>query len=262
MDSFVELRNVSVLRGETKVLDNITININSDENVAIIGPNGSGKSTLIKLITGKIYPSYTGDGTFFRLFGRRRWNICDLGGMLGIVTNQLEYDFHTAITGAEMVLSGFFSSIGLCNNHLVTKDMIKKSDEMIELLDISFLKDKKLETMSSGESRRFLIARALVSSPKVLVLDEPSNGLDIASSVKFHNMMRKIVALGTKIVLVTHRISDIIPEINRFIFLKKGKIFANGERSEVFNSNTFSSLFDMKVNIYENNGVCGIASKD
>jgi iron complex transport system ATP-binding protein len=261
MDSFVELRNVSVLRDSRKILDSINLNINSDENVAIIGPNGSGKSTLIELITGKIYPSYMGDDTFFSLFGRTRWNICDLGSMLGIVTSKLEHDFHTAITGAEMVLSGFFSSIGLFNNHLVTKDMIKKSDEIIELLDISFLKDKKLETMSSGQARRFLIARALVKSPKVLVLDEPSDSLDIASSVKFHNTMRKIVALGTKIVLATHRMSDIIPEINRFIFLKKGKIFADGGRIEVFNSNTFSSLFDMKVSIYENNGVCSIASK-
>ncbi|GHT54127.1 molybdenum ABC transporter ATP-binding protein [Endomicrobiia bacterium] len=258
MSNFIELKKVSVLRGDRKILDNVDLNINSDENVAIIGPNGSGKSTLIKLITGKIYPSYTEDDTVCRLFGHTQWNIHDLRSMLGIVTNELEYEFHNEITGIEAVLSGFFASIGIWNNHVVTKDMIKKADEMIELLDVSFLKDKKLETMSSGEARRFLIARALVSNPKVLVLDEPSNSLDIASSVKFHNTMRKIVASGTKIVLVTHRISDIIPEMNRFVFLKKGKIFADGKRVEVFNSNTFSSLFDMEVNIGENNGLYSI----
>ncbi|GHT53310.1 molybdenum ABC transporter ATP-binding protein [Endomicrobiia bacterium] len=258
MSNFIELKKVSVLRGDRKILDNVDLTINSDENVAIIGPNGSGKSTLIKLITGKIYPSYTEDDTVCRLFGHTQWNIHDLRSMLGIVTNELEYEFHNEITGIEAVLSGFFASIGIWNNHVVTKDMIKKADEMIELLDVSFLKDKKLETMSSGEARRFLIARALVSNPKVLVLDEPSNSLDIASSVKFHNTMRKIVASGTKIVLVTHRISDIIPEMNRFVFLKKGKIFADGKRVEVFNSNTFSSLFDMEVNIGENNGLYSI----
>ncbi|GHT47005.1 molybdenum ABC transporter ATP-binding protein [Endomicrobiia bacterium] len=260
MSNFIELKKVSVLRGDRKILDNVNLGINSDENVAIIGPNGSGKSTLIKLITGKIYPSYTEDDTVCRLFGHTQWNIHDLRSMLGIVTNELEYEFHNEITGIEAVLSGFFASIGIWNNHVVTKDMIKKADEMIELLDVSFLKDKKLETMSSGEARRFLIARALVSNPKVLVLDEPSNSLDIASSVKFHNTMRKIVASGTKIVLVTHRISDIIPEMNRFVFLKKGKIFADGKHTEVFNSNTFSSLFDMEVNIGENNGLYSITS--
>ncbi|GHT58279.1 molybdenum ABC transporter ATP-binding protein [Endomicrobiia bacterium] len=258
MSNFIELKKVSVLRGDRKILDNVNLSINSDENVAIIGPNGSGKSTLIKLMTGKIYPSYTEDDTVCKLFGHTQWNIHDLRSMLGIVTNELEYEFHTKITGIEAVLSGFFASIGIWNNHVVTKDMIKKADEMIELLDVSFLKDKKLETMSSGEVRRFLIARALVSNPKVLVLDEPSNSLDIASSVKFHNTMRKIVASGTKIVLVTHRISDNIPEMNRFVFLKKGKIFADGKRVEVFNSNTFSSLFDMEVNIGKNNGLYNI----
>ncbi|MCA6073148.1 MAG: ATP-binding cassette domain-containing protein [Endomicrobium sp.] len=258
MDNFIEFRSVSVLRGDRKILNNVNLSVSSDENVAIIGPNGSGKSSFIKLITGKIYPSYTGDNTVCRLFGRTQWNIHDLRSMLGIVTSELEYEFHNVITGFEAVLSGFFASIGIWSNHVVTKDMIKKTDEMIDFMDVSFLKDKKLETMSSGEVRRFLIARALVNNPKVLILDEPSNSLDIASSMKLHNIMRKIVAAGTKIALVTHLVSDIIPEINRFIFFKNGEIFADGKRSEIFNSNTFSSLFGMKLKLTENDGLCSI----
>ncbi|MDR3071661.1 MAG: ATP-binding cassette domain-containing protein [Endomicrobium sp.] len=258
MDGFVEFKNVSVLRGNRKILDNIDLSINSSENVAIIGPNGSGKSTFIKLVTGKIYPSYTGDDTVCKLFGHMRWNIRKLRNMLGIVTNELEHDFQGDITGLETVLSGFFSSIGIANNHIVTKEMIQKAEDMIKFLDVSFLKDKKIEIMSSGEVRRFLIARALVNNPQVLVLDEPSNSLDIASFIKFHNTMRKIAISGTKIVLVTHLVSDIIPEISRFIFFKNGKIFADGERNEVFNNEKFSSLFDIKVNLKENNGLCSI----
>lgn len=258
MGNFIEFRNVSVLRDDRKILNNVNLSINSDENVVLIGPNGSGKSTFIKLITGKIYPSYTGDNTVCRLFSRTQWNMHDLRSMLGIVTNELEYEFHNAITGFEAVLSGFFASTGIWNNHVVTKNMIKKADEMIDFLDVSSLKDKKLGTMSSGEARRFLIARALVNNPKVLVLDEPSNSLDIASLIKLHNTMKKIAAVGTKIALVTHLVSDIIPEINRFVFFKNGEIFADGKRSEIFNSNTFSSLFDMKLNLIENDGLCSI----
>ncbi len=113
MDNFIELKKVSILRGDRKILDDINLDISSGENVAVIGPNGSGKSTFIKLITGKIYPSYTGNDTVCRLFGHRRWNIHDLRSMLGIVTNELQYDFRNEITGFEAVLSGFFSSVGI-----------------------------------------------------------------------------------------------------------------------------------------------------
>jgi iron complex transport system ATP-binding protein len=259
MGSFIELKKVSVLREDTKILDDVNLNIDSNENIAIIGPNGSGKSTFIKLITGKIYPSYTSDYTICRLFGRTHWNVFDMRSMLGIVTNELEYAFHNEITGLETVLSGFFSSVGIAKNFVLTKKMIQTANDIIELLDVAFLKYRKFKTMSSGETRRFLIARALVNAPKVLILDEPSNGLDITSFIKFRNTIRRIVASGTKIVLVTHMISDVIPEINRFIFFKNGKIFADGKRSEIFNSATLSSLFNVAIHLNENNGLCEIS---
>ena len=254
--NFVELKNVSVIRGERKILDNINLTISGNENTAVIGPNGSGKSTFIKLITSQIYPSYDGGNSVCRLFGNERWNVSDLRSSLGIVTNELQYDFHRDITGFEAVLSGFFSSIGLFNNHVVTKAMENKALHMTEFLEIAHLRDRKLETMSSGEVRRFLIARALVNEPKVLVLDEPSNSLDIASAVKFHAAMRNIASAGTKIALVTHLVPDIIPEIDRFIYLKAGKIFADGQRKDIFNGSKLSELFDISVNLTEKNGLC------
>ncbi|MDR2426890.1 MAG: ATP-binding cassette domain-containing protein [Endomicrobium sp.] len=252
--NFVEFKNVSVIRGERKILNDINLTITEVENAALIGPNGSGKSTFIKLITAKIYPSYTGGETVCRLFGNDKWSVADLRSRLGIVTNELQYDFHNDITGFEVVLSGFFSSIGLFNNHIVTKQMEEKASDVINFLEVSHLSSKKLETMSSGEARRFLIARSLVNNPKVLVLDEPSNSLDIAAAVKFHKMMRKIAAAGTKIVMVTHLASDIIPEIDRFIYFKDGKIFDDGCKKDIFNENKLSKLFDMKVRLTEKGG--------
>ncbi|MDR1122639.1 MAG: ATP-binding cassette domain-containing protein [Endomicrobium sp.] len=257
MTDFVYLKHISVLRDDKKILDDITLSIKTSENVAIIGPNGSGKSTFIKLITRSIYPSYAKNGVC-ELFGCDVWNIADLRNMFGIVTNELQYNFHCEITGFDVVLSGFFSSIGIGKNHAVTKGMIKKTEETIDLMEVSYLKDKKLEAISSGEARRFLIARALVNDPKVLILDEPSNSLDIASSLNLHKIMRKIVATGANIILVTHLVSDIIPEINRFVFFKNGKIFANGSRKNVFTSEKLSSLFGVNVKISENSGFCSI----
>jgi iron complex transport system ATP-binding protein len=257
MSDFIEMKNVSVLRGERKILSNVNLTIKTGENAAIIGPNGSGKSTFIKLITRSIYPSYTGSGVC-KLFGRDIWNVSELRSLLGIVTNELQYSFHGEITGIETVLSGFFSSIGIGKNHIVTEAMTEKADKIIGLMEVSHLKDKKLETMSSGEARRFLIARALVNEPKVLILDEPSNSLDIASSLNLHKIMRKIVATGANIILVTHLVSDIIPEINRFALFKSGKIFADGKRENVFTGKRLSSLFGIDVEIRENNGFFAI----
>lgn len=254
-EKFIELKDVSVLRGQRKILDNISLDISLDENIALIGPNGSGKSTLIKLIIGKIYPSYTCDNTVCKLFGRSQWNISELRNKLGIVTNELQYDFHRDITGIEAVLSGFFSSIGIFNNHKITEEMKKRSYEIIDFLEVSHLQKEKLDTMSSGEAKRFLIARALVNNPKVLVLDEPSNSLDIAAAIKFNRTLRKIASLNTKIVLVTHQVSDIIPEIERFVFLKDGKIFADGNRESVFTSEKLSLLFDVKIVLKEKDGL-------
>jgi iron complex transport system ATP-binding protein len=250
---------VSVLRGERKLLSNVNLTIKTGENVAIIGPNGSGKSTFIKLITRSIYPSYTGSG-FFRLFGRDMWNVSELRSFLGIVTNEFQYNFHSTATGIETVLSGFFSSIRIGKNHIVTKEMVEKADKIIDLMEVPYLKDEEFKTMSSGEARRFLIARALVNEPKVLILDEPSNSLDIASLLNLRKIMRKIVATGTSIILVTHLVSDIIPEMDRFVLFKNGKIFADGNRKSIFTSENLSSLFSVDVQISENNGFCAITT--
>ncbi|MDR0978196.1 MAG: ATP-binding cassette domain-containing protein [Endomicrobium sp.] len=258
-DFFVEMKNISVVRSGREILSSINLAVKIGENVAVIGPNGSGKSTFIKLIVRSIYPSYTESG-IFKLFGHKSWNVSDLRSMLGIVTSGLQYSFHSRITGIEAVLSGFFSSIGIGKNHNVTKSMVEKAEKAMNLLEVLPLKDEKLENMSSGEARRFLIARAVVNQPKVLILDEPSNSLDIASSLNLHKIMRKIVASGTNIILVTHLVSDIIPEMDRFILFKNGRIFADGERKNIFTGKVLSSLFGVNVELSENKGFCTITA--
>jgi iron complex transport system ATP-binding protein len=260
MSNFIEMKHVSVLREGRKILSDVNLAIKAGENVAILGPNGSGKSTFIKLITRSIYPSYIGCGSCCRLFGLDKWNVSELRNLLGIVTNEFQYSFHGQTTGIETVLSGFFSSIGIGKNHIVTKTMVEKTSKIIDLMEVPYLKDRKLETMSCGEVRRFLIARALVNEPKVLILDEPSNSLDIASSLNFHKIMKKIVATGANIMLVTHLVSDIIPEMNRFVLFKNGKVFADGKRESVFTDKSLSSLFGIDVEVSENNGFCTITT--
>lgn len=245
----IEFNNITVLKGEhQKVLDSISLKIYEGENVVILGPNGAGKSSLIKIITRDYYPLPQDNGCSFKIWGQDSWDVFDLRSLLGIVTNDLQYTCTRDITGMEMVLSGFFSSIGLFKEHLTLK-MKRKAKETLEFLEIGHLRDRKMDQMSFGEARRFLIARALVHEPKALILDEPANSLDLHALYKFSNILSKIARSGTSIILVTHNLSDIIPEINRVILMKKGKFYKDGPKESILTHENITKLFEASVEI-------------
>lgn len=250
----LEFNNVTVAKGKNKkVLDSISINIREGENVVILGPNGAGKSSFIKTITREYYPVPKKDGYLFRIWGQDTWNIFDLRFLLGIVSNDLQYTCTKSITGMEIILSGFFSSIGLYKE-CITAKMKKKAGEVIEFLEVSHLKNRNMNEMSSGEARRFLIGRALVHDPKALILDEPTNSLDLHSLYKFSDILRKIAKSGTSIILVTQSLSDIIPEIKRVILMKDGKFYKEGTKECVLTDKNISKLFEIPVEIKKKSG--------
>jgi len=250
----LEFQNITVIKGENKkVLDSISLKISQGENIVILGPNGAGKSSLIKIITREYYPIPQTNGCSFKVWGQDTWDVFDLRFFLGIVSNDLQYACARDITGMEMVLSGFFSSIGLFKEHL-TAEMKKKADEVIEFLEIGHLRSRKMDQISSGEARRLLIGRALVHDPKALILDEPSNSLDLHALFKFTDILSKIARRGTSIILVTHNLSDIIPEINRVILMKDGKFFKDGPKEVILTHDNITKLFEASVEIKRKDG--------
>ena len=250
----LELKNITVLKGSSQmVLDSISLNIDEGENLAILGPNGAGKSSLIKIITREYYPIDQVEESSFKILGHDNWDVFELRSLFGIVSNELQFTCTRDITGLEMVLSGFFSSIGLFRE-TVTDQMKRKAQEIIEFLEIVPLQNKIMSQMSSGEARRFLIGRALVHNPKALILDEPSNSLDLHAHHKFTNILRKITKAGTSIILVTHNLLDIIPEINRVVLMKNGKIFKDGGKESILTTESISKLFEASVEIKTKDG--------
>ncbi|HEY2664732.1 MAG TPA: ATP-binding cassette domain-containing protein, partial [Candidatus Binataceae bacterium] len=228
----IDLRRVTVMRGMKPVLREVDLRIDVGEHVAILGPNGSGKSTLIKTITRELYPLIREESRL-KILGQDRWNVFDLRSMLGIVSNDLASHFATEISGRNVVLSGFFSSVGLANNHQITKAMRTKTDELMDLLDLSHLADRSMSEMSSGEMHRTLVARALVHDPPSLLLDEPSSSLDLFAQQELRGTLRRLARLGTGILMITHHLGDIIPEIERVIFLRQGMISADGPKQDL-----------------------------
>src|SRR6516164_2797980 len=250
---FLELENVNVARGDRIVLHDVHLTIRAGEHVAILGPNGCGKSTLIFTITCQIYPMVQ-PGMRVRIFGRERWDLTQLRKHFGVVAaglmgTELPGERTAVTTGLDAVVAGFFSASTLWPNLHVTDDMRESAAEALERMEASHLASQLVGEMSAGEKRRILIARALVHRPRQLLLDEPSNALDLAAQRDLRESLRKLAQEGTGLVLVTHHLGDILPEIERVILMRDGRIVGDGPREELLTERRLSELFRAPVRI-------------
>jgi iron complex transport system ATP-binding protein len=252
-NALLSLKHVTVMRGERAALDNVTLRIDAGEHVCILGPNGCGKSTLIKTITRECYPLAT-EGSALSILGQERWNIFELRSLLGIVSPDLLASCTTDAVGRDIVLSGFFSSTRIFPHHSPNPDLLARSEAALERLGIAHLADRAVAHMSSGEAKRTLIARALVHDPQTLLFDEPSNALDVGAQVQLRETMRELAQSGLGILLVTHHVAEIIPEIERIVLLREGQIVADGPKHEILTSARLSDLFDVRVQIGRRDG--------
>jgi iron complex transport system ATP-binding protein len=253
MSDFLELAHVSVARGENVVLHDINLSVKAGEHIAILGPNGCGKSTLIKTITCECYPLVEPEMKV-RIFGRERWDLTELKKRLGVVSTELpgKQTLHT--TGRDAVISGFFSSSTLWPNLVVTDAMRSRAEEILGVVDAVGIAEKMVGEMSAGQQRRIMIGRALVGSAGMLLLDEPSNALDLAAQAELRNLLRRLAQQGTGIMLITHHIADIVPEIERILMMREGRIIADGSRAELLTAGRLSDLFKTEVQLTERDG--------
>jgi iron complex transport system ATP-binding protein len=250
---FLELRGVDVARGDRVVLHDVNLSIRTGEHVAILGPNGCGKSTLILAMTCQLYPMVR-PGMRVRIFGRERWDLTELRRHFGVVSagpmgTELPGE-RTAVTcGLDAVIAGFFSASTLWPNLHVTDEMRARAWEALERMEATRLAEQTMGTMSAGEKRRILIARALVHRPQQLLLDEPSNALDLAAQRELRETLRGLAREGTGLVMVTHHLGDILPEIERIILMRDGRIVGDGPREELLTEKRLSELFHTPVRI-------------
>ncbi len=249
----ISLDNVTVLRGGREALVSVSMRIDAGEHVCILGPNGCGKSTLIKTIARECYP-LAREGSAISIYGRESWNIFELRMLLGIVSPDLLASCTGDATGRDVVLSGFFSSTRIFSHHKVRPELIERTDAILARLGAAHLAGRPVAEMSSGEAKRILIARALVHAPQTLLFDEPSNTLDIAAQYQLRETMRQLAREGIGILLVTHHLADIIPEIERVILLRQGRILADGAKEAVLTHERLSELFGVPVTITRDDG--------
>ncbi len=259
-EPLLELSNATLFRGDAQVLHGLTLTIAQGEHTAIVGPNGAGKSSLIRLLTVDSYPvGPEGAVPPVRIFGRDRWDVSELRARLGVVSP----DLHTRFTGGtwvgkvlghEAVMSGFFGSHAVFEHHHVTPEMRLRASDALDRIGAGHLAAKRLDHMSTGEARRVLIARALVTLPAALVLDEPTMGLDVVARHRFMEQVRAIARGGTTIVLVTQHIDEIFPEIGRVILLHEGRVAADGAKAAVLRGPRLAEVFGAPLRIEESGG--------
>ena len=250
---FLELQEVDVARGDRVVLHDVNLTIAAGEHVAILGPNGCGKSTLILTMSCQIYPIVRPEMKV-RIFGRERWDLTELRQHFGVVSAglmgaELPGKRTSVTTGLDAVIAGFFSASTLWPNLHVTPEMRERAVEALERMEALHLAKQLVGEMSAGEKRRIMIARALVHRPRQLLLDEPSNALDLAAQRELRETLRGLVREGTGLVMVTHQLSDLLPEIKRVILMRDGRIVADGPRSELLTEARLSDLFHTPVRI-------------
>lgn len=253
MEKILEIKNAIVYRGQTKVFDGLSLEIPLGCHTAILGPNGAGKSTLLKLVTREVYPVQRA-GSYVRVFGRERWNVWELRTRLGIVSHELHHGYRGRVRGVDVVLSGFYASIGTWPHQQFRPEQIERAVQLMEMLEIAGLGDTPFAEMSAGEQRRFLLARALVHDPEALILDEPMSGLDLKACFQYLDLVRGLMRAGKTVILVTHRIHEIPPEIARVVLLKDGRVLADGGKAQTLTSENLSRLFDVPVELVQRNG--------
>ncbi len=246
----LHIDNATVVKGRgVRVLDAISLTVQEGEHTAILGPNGSGKTSLIKLIAYLHYPLLHDDGSPpVRVFGRHRWNVFDLRQRMGIVSPELHDTFtdarHGRLKGVEVAVTGFFAAYALFQHQDITPAMWERARIALDLMEASHLARKPLGEMSTGEARRILIARALAPDPAALLLDEPTTGLDMLAARRFLETLRGVARRGKTILLVTHHVEEIIPEVERVVMLREGRVFLDGPKVDALTSANLSTLYD------------------
>jgi iron complex transport system ATP-binding protein len=188
------------------------------------------------------------------ILGQSLWNVAELRSQLGIVSPDLLKACTTDATGLDVVLSGFFSSTRIFPNHRPAAQHRARAEAALKRLGVAHLGGRAVREMSSGEAKRTLIARALVHEPKTLLFDEPGNALDLAGQVELRETMRDLARAGLAILLVTHHVSEIIPEMERVVLLRNGRMVGDGEKEKMLTNEHLSALFGVKVQLFRQDG--------
>ena len=252
-DIWFDANHLEACLGGQPVIHDLCLKLKIGESTTVLGPNGAGKSTIVNLINRSLYPIVKPD-SHLAIFGTTTINIWQLRSSIGIVNSDLETRFSPSILAKELIQSAFFGSTRLGRDQNPSLDQIAKSDMLLNQLNLEAFAEKPYGQLSDGQRRRLMIARALVHNPKVLVLDEPCRALDLKACHQLLDTLRELCQQGTTLLVITHRIDTILPEMSRILFVKHGRICADGTPDQLLQDHKLSNLFNTPLRVLEHKG--------
>lgn len=243
----LRVKDVFFINGSKCILRNINWTVRLGEHWAIVGLNGSGKTTLLKMVNGYLWPSRGEMSVLGKHFGS--YDIRDLRKRIGWISSSLQEEFYTTETAEEIVLSGRFATIGLYEIP-TTKD-IERARLILAQLKCDHAATQRYATLSQGEKQKVLIARALIGSPQLLILDEPCEGLDVFSREHLLSLIENIgrQKSAPTLLYVSHRIEDILPVFTHTLLLRRGEIHSQGKTRDVLTKKNLSDFFKTAVSV-------------
>ena len=252
-EPYLELEAVDVWLGPRLVFERLSLQLHRGEHTLVLGPNGAGKSALVKLLSRELYPVVQ-PGSHLRIFGSTTVNLWELRRRVGFVSTDLQNGYRPGVAAADVVLSGFFGSVGIGRSQPATAAQRQRAMALMEELGLAALAQRPFAQLSDGQKRRLLLARALVHEPELLVLDEPTNGLDLRARHQLLAALRRLAAGGTTLLLVTHQIEAVIPEIERVLLLREGRLVGDGPAADLLQAAPLSALFETPLRLVEQGG--------
>ena len=251
--AYFQLQSVEAWLGPRPVFIALSLSLHLQEHTVVLGPNGAGKSALLKLLSRELYPVAKSNSKL-RIFGNTTVNLWELRRRIGLVSSDLQARYGGGVPAVDVVLSGFFGSVGIGRSQAATAAQRRCVSELMAELNLAELAARPYSQLSDGQKRRVLLARALIHQPDVLVLDEPTNGLDLRARHQLLSTLRQLAGGGTTLLLVTHQVEAIIPEIQRVVFLKRGQLVGDGTPAQLLSNAPLSSLFDTPLQVVKADG--------
>lgn len=243
----IHIENGSLVRDKTAILKNINWEVKVGEHWAILGLNGSGKTSLLNLITGYIWPT-TGELTVLgETFGHT--DLRELRKSIGWVSSAFQEKLYSEDTAEEIIVSGKFASVGLYEE--VGPADFERANAILEQLNCSRLAKRSYGTLSQGEKQKVLIGRALMSSPRLLILDEPCTGLDIFARERLFSVIRRLAGQPSAptLLYVTHHLEEILPLFSHTLLLRRAEIFSSGKTKKLLTTENLSAFFEQPVEV-------------
>lgn len=249
----LSLKDVSVRRADRWILRHINWTLPPGSSAAILGPNGSGKSTLARILCGYLWPTEGEVVVHGQRFGETDLN--ELRHSIRLVQSAGPYDADPELTAREVVLTGLYGTIGLFDTPSARE--VDHANRLLARVGLLAVNDHRYSTLSSGERVRSLIARALIQKPKLLLLDEPTAGLDLLAREQVLATIQSLTVdpqQSPTTILITHHVEELGPRTSHVLLLDEGKIAASGPPAEVLREEVLSRVYRCPLTIHQESG--------